>query len=73
MPTAYVKKLATEYNMTVEEVEKEWEKSKEIVDKNYPDVDKDSEEYWKLVSSITEKIVKAKAQKKKSYRFTFKK
>lgn len=81
MPVAYVKKLAKEYDMSVEDVEDIWEKSKEIVDKTYPELDKESDQYWALVSSITLQIVKAKSEKQKKaheskivpkYRFVFK-
>lgn len=57
MPAAMVKKLAKEANVPVKEAEKKWHEAKSVVDKQYPDIETDSDRYYALVSSITKNML----------------
>lgn len=57
MPNAMIKKYAKDHNMPINEVEKKWNESKAIVEKEYPDVKKESTEYFKLVVGVFKKIM----------------
>ncbi len=57
MPNNIIKSLATESGKTTEEVEEAWGKAKKKVDEEYPDVKKDSDQYFKLVTTITRSMV----------------
>jgi hypothetical protein len=42
--------------VTSTDSEKEWDRAKKIVAKQYPDVDRKSEKFWKLVTTIWKSI-----------------
>jgi len=55
MPNNIVKSFAKESNKSISEVEKLWDKSKEIVKSEYKDVKEDSAEFYKLVTGVLKK------------------
>lgn len=65
MPAAYVKSLAKETGKSVAEVEKRWNKAKEIAKDEYPDVKEESDRFYAIVTGIFKKIegVDSKAKK----------
>lgn len=63
MPASLVKSFATKTNTPLKEVERLWDKSKKIVDDGYPDIEKDSEQYYSLVVGILKKMLKIEESK----------
>jgi len=59
MPTNFINKISKELNISIVDAESAWDKAKNIVDKEY-NYSKDNEKYWKLVVSITKKILNIK-------------
>lgn len=59
MPTNLINKISKELNISITDAESAWDKAKNIVDKEY-NYSKDNEKYWKLVVSITKKILNLK-------------
>ena len=57
MPTAYVKKIASEKHISVEEAEGIWEKAKDAVGK------KNGEYPWGVVMSVFKKMVDERTSK----------
>lgn len=57
MPSSVVKSFARKTNKSVSEVESKWEEAKKQVDREYPNVKKDSDQYYKLVTSITKSMI----------------
>jgi hypothetical protein len=55
MPNNIVVGLAKKSGKSEEEVEKLWDQAKKIAKKEYPDVEVDSDKYWKLCTGITKK------------------
>lgn len=60
MPNNMVASLAKKTGKTVEEVEKIWQDAKNVVEKEYPKVTKESVQYYKLVNAITHKMLTPK-------------
>ena len=56
MPSDVVKSIAKRAVKSVGEVEDLWDRAKKEVDDQYDDIDKDSDRYWKLVTSITKRM-----------------
>ena len=56
MPSDVVKSIAKKAVKSVDEVEDLWDRAKKEVDDQYDDIDKDSDRYWKLVTSITKRM-----------------
>ena len=56
MPAAMIKSLSDKTGKSEKEIERLWNKAKEIVSKQYPEVSKSSDNYWKLVTGITQKM-----------------
>jgi hypothetical protein len=56
MPNNIVKSIADQSGKSESEVEGDWNEAKKIVDRDYSDVEKDSEQYYKLVTSITKNL-----------------
>jgi hypothetical protein len=65
MPAPGIEKIAKECNKTKGEVEKYWEKAKEIAKKQYKKSEKD-DDYWKIVYGITKKMACGNKSKKES-------
>ena len=57
MPTAYVKKLAKEHHVSVEEAESVWERAKESVGR------KDGEYQWPLVMIVFKRMMQERQSK----------
>lgn len=57
MPNNIVKSFADKTNKSSEEVEKKWDKAKDIVKKEYPDVEEDSEDFYKIVVGVLKKML----------------
>lgn len=57
MPTKQILSLAAEKGKTKEEAEKLWDEAKKIVDKNYSDIEKDSNKYYALVIGVFKKML----------------
>jgi len=55
MPNNIVKSFADKTGKSKDEVEKLWNKSKEIVKKEYPEIKEDTPEFFKLVTGILKK------------------
>ena len=55
MPNNIVKSFADKTGKSKDEVEKLWNKSKEIVKKEYPKVKEDTPEFFKLVTGTLKK------------------
>ncbi len=58
MPSPLVKKFADETGKSVSEVEKLWKKAKEVVEKEYPDVDKEDNRFYALVVGVLKNMLK---------------
>ncbi len=58
MPVPALKKLAKEYNTTLDIAEQKWEEAKVITSNEYPDMDKNSDSYWAIVTTITKAKLK---------------
>ena len=56
MPTAALKHLAKKAKISLDRAEHLWDKSKEIVDAEYP-YDKKDKRYWALRMGITKKMM----------------
>lgn len=54
MPTALIKKLASEYNIAVDDLEKDWSRSKEIAGEKFKDSDS---AYWPYVMGVFKRMV----------------
>lgn len=57
MPVASIKKIAKDSGKSIEEVEKIWDEAKSIVDREYPNIKKESNQYYSLVMAITKNMV----------------
>lgn len=57
MPAELVKSFAKKVGKSTKEVEKLWDKAKAIVAKEYPDVEKDTSQYYALVVGVLKKMV----------------
>jgi len=55
MPNNIIKSFADKTGKSKDEVEKLWDKSKEIVKSEYPKVKEDTPEFFKLVTGILKK------------------
>lgn len=64
MPNKQLTNLAKKSKVTYEEVERVWKKSKEIVKKQYPHLDTNSPEFYRIVYGLTKKIIKSKKEKR---------
>jgi len=58
MPNSIVKAFADQTGLSVDEVEKMWQKAEEIVKTDYEKVGKDDEEYFPLIVSVLKKMLK---------------
>ena len=58
MPVPALKKLAEDNNTTLAIAEQKWEEAKEITSKQYPNIDKSSDSYWAIVTTITKAKLK---------------
>jgi hypothetical protein len=58
MPVPYIKKLADESGLKLSDLEKSWEKAKEIVNTEYKDIPDTDPKYYKLITSIFKTINK---------------
>lgn len=58
MPNNVIDSFAKKSGKSVKDVEKEWKASKEIVKSEYPKIKQDSEDFYKLVTSILKKKLK---------------
>ena len=67
MPNNVVKSIADEAGISVEKAEKHWDEAKKVVDKEYDDVEKESDQYYKLVTSITKNMVGIKEESVMSF------
>jgi len=56
MPSTVVKSIAKKTNKSVSDIESLWNRAKKEVEDQYKDIDKDSDSYYKLVTSITKKM-----------------
>lgn len=65
MPTSSIKSLAKRAKVSVKAADKKWEEAKAIVDKEYPNVEKGSDQYYQLVMAITESMLGLRKKKKK--------
>jgi len=52
MPTQLIDKYSERSGKSKQEVERLWDKAKGVVDSQYKDVDKESDDYWKLTMGI---------------------
>lgn len=57
MPPALVKSFSKETDKSEKEVERLWNKAKELVNDQYPNVEKNSEKYYMLVTGILKRMV----------------
>lgn len=57
MPSNVVKSFARKTGKSVSEVEDKWEEAKKQVEDEYPNIKKDSDRYYKLVTSITKSMI----------------
>jgi hypothetical protein len=62
MPIPMLHKLAKEANVSIEVAEQKWEEAKKQVDKQYPNLKKNSNQYWALVTHITKMMLKPKGK-----------
>jgi hypothetical protein len=62
MSASIVNSLAKKANLSVGEVESKWEKAKEIANKEYKDVPKDSDKYYAIVVGILKNMLGIKEQ-----------
>ncbi len=58
MPNNIIKSFADKTDRSIEQVEKLWDKAKEIVKKQYPKVEVDSDKYYQLVTGVLKKALK---------------
>jgi hypothetical protein len=58
MPVPALKKMASDHHTTLAIAEQKWEEAKEIASKQYPDMDKHSDSYWAVVTTITKAKLK---------------
>jgi hypothetical protein len=68
MPSPIVKSFADKTKKSFSEIEDKWKKSTEIVDKQYPDIKKDSDKYYKLVVGILKNMIGLKENKMKRFK-----
>lgn len=57
MPSATIASFAKKTGKSEKEVERLWKEAKQAVDKQYPDIEKDSDRYYALVTGILKKMV----------------
>lgn len=57
MPASVVKGLAKQSGKSEAEVEKLWDKAKGLAKKEYPDVEPDSDRYFKIITGILKNMV----------------
>jgi hypothetical protein len=57
MPTPMITKFAEKTKKSVDEVEKMYDRAKSIVEKQYKDVEKDSEAYYKLIVGVLKNML----------------
>lgn len=62
MPAAMVKSFAQKTGLSVSDVEKKWEKSKELVKKEYPKIKENSDRFFALTVGILKRMLKMKEQ-----------
>jgi len=63
MPTPQIKSFAKKTGKSEAEIEKKWDKSKELVRKQFPDISKDSDKFFKIVTGILKKMLNIKEEK----------
>jgi hypothetical protein len=63
MPSSVVKSIALKTGKSESEVEDLWQKAKETVTANYPNIIQGSDSYWALITSITKKMAGLKEMK----------
>ena len=63
MPHQVVKSLAEKTGNTVEDVEKKWGIAKGVMRRQYPNVEKESEQYYSLMTGILKKSLGIKKEK----------
>ena len=64
MPSNALKGLAKDAGVSLEKAEKKWEEAKKQVKEQYEDVKEDSEQFYKLVTSITKNMLGIKDKQK---------
>lgn len=64
MPIASVSKIAKICNVSLKKAEEYWDKAKEIVKKQYPEIPEDSSRFFSLVMGIVKKMVGKECTKK---------
>lgn len=57
MPNNIVKTFAEKTGKGFQEVEKLWDKAKKIVEKEYPDVEKNSEKFYQIVTGVLKNML----------------
>lgn len=62
MPNNIVKSFAEKSGKSVKEVERLWDKAKELVKDEYPDTTEGSEEFYQLVIGILKKMCSIKSE-----------
>jgi len=55
MPSSVVKVIASSSGLSIDDVEKNWDKAQKIVSSQY-ELTKEDDGFWKLVTSITKKM-----------------
>lgn len=53
MPTSYIKRISNDHNISINQLEKDWEEAK-------TNIDKDSNGYWPKVVSVFKNIINSK-------------
>ena len=57
MPSNIIKSYSSKTGTTEQEVESKFEKAKEVVKKQYPDVEEDSSQFYQIVVGVLKKMV----------------
>lgn len=57
MPNSTLKAFSKKYNVSVEELEKKWDKAKEIVIDEYGKDENDGDQFYKLATGILKKMI----------------